>query len=78
MIRISGRARPEVERGKQFSNASYLHVPARSPTFLVGGRLLAANPPAVMALLSLGSKYESILLQLMNDPIGIYDDDRTS
>ena len=23
-------------------------MPARSPTFLIGGRLLAANPPAVM------------------------------
>jgi len=51
---------------------------SESITFWQASELLAANPPAVMALLSLGSKYESILLQLMNDPIGIYDDDRTS
>jgi len=48
MIRICGRARPEAGCGKHLSNASYLQVPTRSPTFLIGGRLLAANPPAVM------------------------------
>jgi len=48
MLRISGRARPEVGWGKHLSSASYLHVPARSPTFLIGEHLLAANPPAVM------------------------------